>query len=200
MRNGEKQGNLFPRLIAIRPKAFPLGTTPNTVTSSNSDSSLLNHPREATSHSKNNISVIGNTSLQSTQNQNSIILSFNNKAKVDADIIWSLFSVRHGFSDSSMTNFVSTLSRMFPGVDKVKNLALVKDSIRCYMNYGIYPYFRALLKIEVNKSPFIVTCFDESLNKKTQNCELDLQVRYWDVNNKRVQGFEQVILWDILSI
>ena len=60
---------------------------------------------------------------------------------------------------------------MFPGVDNVKNLALGKDSISCYVNYGLYAYFKELLKVEVNNSPFIVTCFDESLNKKTQNCE-----------------------------
>ena len=56
------------------------------------------------------------------------------------------------------------------------------------------------VKFEVNNLPFIVTCFDESLNKKTQYCELYLHVRYWDVNNKRAQGFGQVVLWDILPI
>ena len=77
--------------------------------------------------------------------------------KHEAEIIWILFCVRHGFSDNSMTNFVSTLSRMFPGVDNVKNLGLAEDSIKCYVNYGIYPYFKELLKFEVNNSPFIVT-------------------------------------------
>lgn len=32
-----------------------------------------------------------------------------------------------------------------------------------------------------------MSCFDGSLNKKPQNCELDLHIRYWDVNNKRAQ-------------
>ena len=32
-----------------------------------------------------------------------------------------------------------------------------------------------------------MTFFKESLNKKTDNCELDLYVCYWDVNNKRAQ-------------
>ena len=61
--------NLFPRLMTIRPKVFPLGTSPHNATSLNSDSSLLNHPGEVTSHSENNISVIENTSLQSTQSK-----------------------------------------------------------------------------------------------------------------------------------
>ena len=50
-----------------------------------------------------------------------------------------------------------------------------------------YPYFRELFKAKVNNSPFLVTFFKESLNKKTDNCELDLYVCYWDVNNKRAQ-------------
>ena len=155
-----------------------------------SDSISSANSSETQSH--NNISVskdqdISMTRPQSTQNQSSILLSYNNKAKREAEIVWTLFCVRHGFSNNSMANFVSTLSRMFPEIDNVKNLSLSKDSIKCYVNYGIYPYFKELLKTEVNDSPFIVACFDESLNQKTQNCELDLHIRYWDVNNKRSQ-------------
>ena len=46
---------------------------------------------------------------------------------------------------------------MFLGVDNVKNYALGKDSIKCYVNCGIYPYFRELFKAKVNNSPFFVT-------------------------------------------
>ena len=55
---------------------------------------------------------------------------------------------------------------MFLGVDNVKNYALGKDSIKCYVNCGIYPYFRELFKAKVNNSPFFVTFLKESLNKK----------------------------------
>ena len=62
-------------------------------------------------------------------------------------------------------------------------------------------YFKELQKVEVNNSTFIVTCFDEDLNKKPQNCELHLPIRYWDVNKKRAQTrFVQVVLCDILPI
>ena len=50
-----------------------------------------------------------------------------------------------------------------------------------------YQYFKELLKVKVNNLPFIVTCFDESLDEKTQNCELHLHARYWDVNKERAQ-------------
>ena len=46
--------------------------------------------------------------------------------------MWNLFCVRHGFSENSITNFVSALLIMFRGVEHVKNLALGKDTIRFY--------------------------------------------------------------------
>lgn len=95
------------------------------------DSSLLNHPGEVTFHIESDVTVIENIFLQSIQNQNSIMLSFDNKAKRKVKIKWSLFSVRHGFSNNYfLVTFVSTLSRMFPEVDNVKNFALGKDRIR----------------------------------------------------------------------
>ena len=33
---------------------------------------------------------------------------------------------------------------------------------------------------EVRKADIVVLLFDESLNSKTQTCEMDVIVRYWD--------------------
>ena len=55
------------------------------------------------------------------------------------------------------------------------------------MNYGIHSYFKKLLKVEVSNSPFIVSCFVKSLNKKTQNYDLDLHDQYRDVNNESLK-------------
>ena len=68
-------------------------SSPWNTTLLNSESSLVNHPGETRSHCENNVSVIEKTSLQSAQNQSSILLSFNNKAKREAEMIWSLFCV-----------------------------------------------------------------------------------------------------------
>ena len=57
------------------------------------------------------------------------------------------------------------------------------------MNYGIHSYFKKLLKVEVSNSPFIVSCFVKSLNKKTQNYDLDLHDQYRDVNNESLKRF-----------
>lgn len=39
----------------------------------------------------------------------------------------------------------------------------------------------------VTKSPQIVVSFDESLNVKTQSCQMDLQLRYFDVEDDLVK-------------
>ena len=40
-----------------------------------------------------------------------------------------------------------------------------------------------LLHDSINKSPVYTLSFDESLNKVTQECEVDLIIRIWDDNN-----------------
>ena len=81
---------------------------------------------------------------------------------------------------------------MFPVVDNIKNLAFGNYNIKYYMNYGICPYLKESLKTEVNNSPFIVTCSDESLNKKAQNCELALHISEMSKVKELKQGFGQI--------
>ena len=55
---------------------------------------------------------------------------------------WSLFCVKQSFSDNSMTNFVSTLSRMFPGVHDVKHFALGKKKHQVLCELWDIPIFQ----------------------------------------------------------
>ena len=53
--------------------------------------------------------------------------------------------------------------------------------------YGIAPYFKSSLKSQVDESPILVILFDESLNQITQTCEMDVILRYWDINGNTVK-------------
>ena len=64
------------------------------------------------------------------------------------------------------------------------------DMIRYLVNGGLAPYFRDKLVNDVNRSKFLSVCFDESLNQITQTCQMDITVRFWDVN------IVQVRYWD----
>ena len=62
------------------------------------------------------------------------------------------------------------------------------NKLKYVTNYGIYPYFKDELKMDISKSPFIVVMFYESLNEITQHSEMDLFLLYWDDDTKRVQA------------
>ena len=56
------------------------------------------------------------------------------------------------------------------------------DKLKYVTNHGLYPYYKDLLKDDILKSPFIVVMFDESLNQVLQCSEMDIFIRFWDVN------------------
>ena len=55
-----------------------------------------------------------------------------------------------------------------------------------YEKPNLAPYLKSLLEADIKKSDCYVI-FDESLNKKTQMCEMDVYIRYWDIYNKQVK-------------
>ena len=46
---------------------------------------------------------------------------------------------------------------------------------------------------DLGTAEFLSVCFDESLNKTTQNCEVDLVLRYWEEN---IENKVQVHHWN----
>ena len=66
-------------------------------------------------------------------------------------------------------------------------MKLDRKKLRYVINFGIAPFFQDILKEEVASSEWFKTCFDESLNKTIQECEVYLAVRYWDNANDKVQ-------------
>ena len=53
--------------------------------------------------------------------------------------------------------------------------------------HGLAPYSKNILSEDLGSADFLSVCFDESLNKATQNCEMDLVLRYWDNIENKVQ-------------
>ena len=57
-----------------------------------------------------------------------------------------------------------------------------KTKASCNITHCLAPYFHNLVYNSVLQSDHIVAWFDESLNEVVQKCQMDLCVRYWDVN------------------
>ena len=54
------------------------------------------------------------------------------------------------------------------------------------INHGLAPYFKSLLKTSIDRSDIFSFSFDENLNEATQTSEMDLYVRFWNVNENIV--------------
>ena len=52
--------------------------------------------------------------------------------------------------------------------------------LRCFLNFGIAPYFKLILIQNIKGSSCYIVSFDESLNDMTQSCKMDLLLRYFD--------------------
>src|SRR3989442_5404410 len=48
------------------------------------------------------------------------------------------------------------------------------------IRFGLAPYFQSQLLSEVKNCEHFVLAFDDSLNKVTQHCQMDIHIRYFD--------------------
>ena len=75
---------------------------------------------------------------------------------------------------------------MFPDSKIAASLQLGPDKIGKVVKFGLYPYFKTLVLEKNVKSPKFVVSFDESLNKVTQTTQMDINIRYFDVDLMKV--------------
>ena len=111
---------------------------------------------------------------------------FNHRLVEEAHIVWALNCIKNGYSDNSADDFWNVLRRIYPNDKVPEKFQMGRKKPMYVVNYGLFPYFKQSVKDLILKSPFIVALFDEILNKTSQKSEMDLHVRYWDVNEKKV--------------
>ena len=91
-----------------------------------------------------------------------ILPIFDISKRVNAETIWVLHCISNNISDRSNDDISEVFQAMFPGSPK---LQLKRDKIRYVTNFGLAPYFRDILREDVNNSEYITVSYDESLNK-----------------------------------
>ena len=99
---------------------------------------------------------------------------------VDAEIRWCLQVVQSKYSQRSCNGIVELFTVMFPDSDIAKKMTLKKDKCGYMITYGIAPHLEELLLSEIKSSPFYSLSFDESLNSKLQEGQLDILARFWN--------------------
>ena len=69
---------------------------------------------------------------------------------------------------------------MFPDSQVAKSFQLSKTKCAYYIVFGLTPYFKELLVKDIKLSPFYLLSFDEYLNNKLQEEQMDISVWFWD--------------------
>ena len=109
----------------------------------------------------------------------------HSKEELKTEIKWTLTTVMYNISSNASSSMTKLFSSLFPDSKIAQDVALGRTKINYVINFGPGPYFKSLLIEEVEKSPYYVVSFDESLNKVTQTCQMDLIVRFWnDLSNE----------------
>ena len=76
---------------------------------------------------------------------------------------------------------------MFLDSKIAKDMRLGADKVKYVINFGIAPAFKNALTECMKKSEFCIVSFDESLNDNTQNCEMDVVIRYFDADGNKIK-------------
>ena len=92
-----------------------------------------------------------------------------------------------GCSNNSCSNMVELFKNMFRDSDIAKTFQLGPNKVKYLANFDRKSYLKDLLAESIKKFDCYIVSFDESLNKLTQNCEMDLLLRYFDSSDDRVK-------------
>ena len=71
-----------------------------------------------------------------------------------------------------------TFAAVFLQLKSLYNFNLACTKSMYVINHGHSPFFKSMLNDSLQKSNIHVFCFNESLNKVTQNCAMDMYIRY----------------------
>ena len=75
---------------------------------------------------------------------------------------------------------------MFPGSKIRHSFNLSRTKCNYILNFGLAPPFKIILLIEIKTSPYFTTIFDENLNRQLQRGQMDILIRFWDEDKKKV--------------
>ena len=97
-----------------------------------------------------------------------------------AEIYWAMKVLWSHLSYRSCLNLNELFWKMFLGSQVAKSFQLSKAKCAYYVVFGLAPYFKELLVKDIKLSPFYSLSFNESLNNKLQEEQIDISIRFWD--------------------
>ena len=119
----------------------------------------------------------------SAEKQSTIKLHLEKSSATETEIIWTLKSVISGYSACLNEDMNETLAAKFPEFEAINSFQMSQSKSVYVLIHGLAPYFKSVLKTNLQKAHFLVYSFDESFNDVTKTTEMDWYVRYWDTIN-----------------
>ena len=71
---------------------------------------------------------------------------------------------------------------MFPDSDIAKNFQMTSTKAIYKVYYRLAPQFKEMLLDNLKEIPHVVLCFDESYNSVIKKSQVDVLLKYWQVN------------------
>ena len=155
--------------------------------------------KSKTDNSKNDCSIYDNnnsndilqietpSSSRIEKVQATIPTTYYDERTMFAETRWALKQVLCGCDDNSWEGTVNLFVVMLPDSKIAASVELHRNKLKYILNHGLASYFKNILTEDLVSADFLSVCFDECLNKTTQNCEMDWVLRYWDNLENKVQ-------------
>jgi hypothetical protein len=118
---------------------------------------------------------------------------FNDDTRTRAEILWVLKIIASNYSFNSAECVPLLLQAMFPDSEVAKNFSCSESKARYMATFGLAPYLLDVLMDKV-KDDYFVLLFDESLNKKVQQKQLDIYLRFWNGNEVQSRYFTSIFM------
>ena len=97
-----------------------------------------------------------------------------------AEVLWTLNVIANHLSYRSSDQSDKLFTHMFPDSSIAKQFSCGQQKCKYLTVFGLAEHFKNELLTKIRDSGPICLMFDESLNKKSQQKQMDIHVRYWD--------------------
>jgi len=99
---------------------------------------------------------------------------------LNAEIYWALKVVMSHYSLRSCVGLNDLFKVMFSDSEIANSFALSRTKCTYLINFGLSPIFKSKLIKDIQSSPYFVASYDESMNRISQDEQMDVQIRYWN--------------------
>lgn len=136
--------------------------------------------------SSKEIEIIRSADSESLKEKMFVDRFFNSKDVIKAEIIWALSRVKSHLSSRASEHSVELFPVMFHDSAIAAKFQMKKDKVAYVITFGLAPYFQSELIRKLNKATMFAISIDESLNKISCKAQMDVLIRFWDLEDKKL--------------